>query len=738
MKALRLFALGSAVTVSLAAPAVAWGHAALVRSDPADRAVVATPPRAVRLVFDDTIQAQPGVKAIRNGGSSILGGKPRVLDDRTLVIPLAAGLRPGDYTVLWRALSDDGHPLAGIVTFGIGTGRAQPQPGLSLPSDHDPFRIVERWLFLAGVLAASGAALVTLTLRRAVEPPQGLFLVAFLLVAAGGAALAAETSLSTRFGAVVAGAAVVSAVGAAVAAAGRRYPRIAPATWLLALVLLPAPSLSGHALDRGRPWFELPVDVLHVAASSIWFGGLLALALHLRRRLPSDAAAKRFTDLALVSVAVIAATGVTRAFDELDAVTHLWTTSYGRWLVVKSALLVSLIAFGWANRYRIIPTLTGSASRLRRNVFAELGLFVALIAAVAFLTQTRPDRDRIAVVASPAAETSPEEHESEPLVVDQTKNGLALEGTPARAVRTDSRVVWETFGSDEGAVATLALTELSKRRSTTLARNIAPQYGLGVAAGMIVYATATLPPRLVAVQPTSGRRLLLARKLVAPFAWRGARVAWAEQNGARQRIVVRDFSTGRRWVAAAVPGCEQRRCYRIDSVALADRGVVFVRGAIGSQPSFVVRRAFAQPEPEAMTVAHDPQPDLVPSSAGAVYLALGRGWYRWDFGRSRPVRAPFKTDGSADPVAYDGGRWFVRRHQGCDDMIVALLASGRHVVVGSPATAHSLAGVGRQFCARFVSLTFSGGRVVTSWALAPAAHAHSEPSGVIQFGPTIP
>jgi copper transport protein len=736
VRVLRLLALAGAVT--LAVPAAALAHATLVRSDPADGAVLESAPRVLRLVFDDTIRTQPGVKAIRNGGNSILGGKPRLLNDRTLVIPLEPGLRRGDYTVLWRALSDDGHPVAGIITFGVGSGRARPQPAFSVPGENR-MQVVERWLFLAGVLAASGAALFTLTLRRAAEPPQALFFAAFLLVVAGGAALAADTSLSTRFGIVVAGAAVVAGVGAVVSAATRRNPRVAPATWLLALLLLPAPSLSGHALDRGRPWFEVPVDVMHVAASSIWLGGLLALAIHMRGSDASDAPVRRFSSLALVSVAVIAATGVTRAFGELDAVSHVWTTSYGRWLVVKSALLLSLVALGWANRYRLVPAMTRTRSRLRRNVFAELVLFTGLIAAVAFLTQTRPDRDRLGILAPPPAAVARTSSEAEPLVLDERKDGLVLEGKPARALSVEGRsIVWETFGSDEGAVAALAVRDLRTHRSTTLARDIAPQYGLAEASGTIVYATGTLPPRLVAIQRPGERRLLLASRLIAPFTWRGERVAWAQQNGARQQIVVHDLSTGRQWIAADVPSCEQQRCYRIDGVTLADRGVVFVRGAIGPQPSFVVRRAFSAQRPEAIAVAHDPQPDLVPSSAGAAYFALGQGWYRWDFGRAKPTRAPFKGDGSVDPIGYDRGRWFVREHRGCDDVIVALLPDERRVVVGSPTTARALAGVGRGFCAKSVNLAWTGGRVVTSWVMTPLGHSHAEAPGVIQLGPKIP
>ena len=737
MRALRVFTLACAI--ALAAPAAALAHANLIRSEPANGAVLDTPPHVVRLFFDDAIRAQPGVKAIRNGGASILAGNARVLNKRTLVIPLERGLRRGDYTVLWRALSDDGHPVAGILTFGVGAGRAPPQAALKLRGGEQPLPIVERWLFLAGVLAAAGAALFKLALRSDAEPPPSLFLVAFLLVVAGGVPLVARTSLSTRFGTVVAGAVVVAGVGAALAAGARRYPRVSPGTWLMALLLLPAPSLAGHALDPGRPRFELPVDIVHVAASSVWLGGLLALAVHLRRGNAREALVRRFSALALGSVVVLATTGVIRAFGELTSVGHVWTTGYGRWLVVKTALLTSLTAIGWANRYRMIPVLVGSVSRLRRNIFAELLLFAGLITAVAFLTQARPDRGRVAILAPSATARTATSSATEPLVLDQKKDGLVLEGTPARAVSTDGRsVVWETFGSDEGAVAALVVRELRTRRSTTLARNIAAQYGLAVVPDMVVYATSTLPPRLVAVSQGNGRRLLLARRLIAPFAWRGERIAWAEQDGQRQRVVVRNVSTGKNWLAADIPSCEGRRCYRIDAVTLADDGVVFDRGAIGPQPSFVVRRAFSAPRPEAVRLVNDPQPDLVPSSAGALYYALGQGWRRWDFGRRNPTRTPFEIDGPTQPIAYEDGRWFAQEHRGCDSLIVAHLPNARQIVVGSPVTARALAGVGRGFCAKFINLSWTAGRAVTSWAMTPAAaHSHAEGTGVIVFSPPI-
>jgi hypothetical protein len=171
-----------------------------------------------------------------------------------------------------------------------------------------------------------------------------------------------------------------------------------------------------------------------------------------------------------------------------------------------------------------------------------------------------------------------------------------------------------------------------------LATDALPSVGIASTSRWVVFGIPG-PQRsvLVAVQHGGGRRVVLARSLLTAIAARGDTVAWAEAVGNRQRIVVRTMSTGRNWVAADLPTCERGRCYRLDFVTLADAGVVFSRGAIGSFPSLVERRRFGGPL-ERTQVVNDPQPDLVSSYAGAYYYAYGRGWMRWDFGRVRPVR----------------------------------------------------------------------------------------------------
>src|ERR687886_198248 len=64
-----------AVVAALALPAAASAHANLLRLRPANGAVLATPPAAVHVFFDDAIRVGPGVEAVRNGGGSVLGGR---------------------------------------------------------------------------------------------------------------------------------------------------------------------------------------------------------------------------------------------------------------------------------------------------------------------------------------------------------------------------------------------------------------------------------------------------------------------------------------------------------------------------------------------------------------------------------------------------------------------------------------------------------------------------------------
>jgi copper transport protein len=328
--------------------------------------------------------------------------------------------------VLWRVVSDDGHTIAGVTVFGVGSGRPPPTAALTASNGPTVKDVVSRWLLFAGLLTAVGAAFF----RLAVAPvAMRVFLGAFLLVFIGVSGLLHDVPLSSRFGGAMAAVAVISGVGAIFAAIAPLSPVVEPAVLVAALLLLPGPSIAGHALDRGRSPLEVVDDVVHVAAASVWLGGVLALGLALRGGGGDRSAVmRRFSNIAVISVAVLALTGVVRALAELDTVSQLWTTGYGRALLVKTGLLLALVSIGWVNRYRLVPRLEVAA--LRRNVAVELLLFGGLVVAVALLTDLRPGRDRNA--AAPVASGPPPLPAKEMVVQAQESGdyGVALAVRP--------------------------------------------------------------------------------------------------------------------------------------------------------------------------------------------------------------------------------------------------------------------------------------------------------------------
>jgi copper transport protein len=363
---------------ALLAPASAWAHASLVRIDPGNGAVLARSPDVVRVVFDDVVRVGPGIAAIRNGGESVLRGKARVQGTRTLVVPLRRDLPNGDYSVRWSIVSDDGHLESGVVAFAIGLSRASPVAGLAAQATGPTVDTVgARWLFFAGVLVAAGLALFTFVVRpRDRERIPVVVSTAGVLAALGAAQEIHRVGLSTRDGKTLGVAFVIAlivATGGAVATLDLRALRI---TLRVALLLVVVPSFAGHALDPGLARINVVADVLHVTAAAAWVGVLVGIVL------VRGADLRRVAVLAAGAVVLLGITGVTRAAYELTSLSQLWSTSYGRVLLVKTGLLLAALVAGWIVR-----------RRPRERAAVELVLVAALIVAVSVLVALRPGRN---------------------------------------------------------------------------------------------------------------------------------------------------------------------------------------------------------------------------------------------------------------------------------------------------------------------------------------------------------
>jgi copper resistance protein D len=125
-------------------------------------------------------------------------------------------------------------------------------------------------------------------------------------------------------------------------------------------------SAAGHAADWGDLTVPEISDWVHLMASSLWGGGLLALSvavlpaafkLPARRRQCIAAVAQRFSMLAGITLAGVLLTGIYNAWLQLGTIRALWGVPYGRTLLVKLLLVIPLVAFGASNHYTSVPRL---------------------------------------------------------------------------------------------------------------------------------------------------------------------------------------------------------------------------------------------------------------------------------------------------------------------------------------------------------------------------------------------
>jgi putative copper export protein len=100
-----------------------------------------------------------------------------------------------------------------------------------------------------------------------------------------------------------------------------------------------------------------------------------------------------YSPWALAFAATVVVTGAASAWLHLDAPAALWSTAYGRTLLVKLALLAPVLALGAYNWRRVRPALHDAAgvARLRRSAAAELAIGALVLAVTAVLVATPPD-----------------------------------------------------------------------------------------------------------------------------------------------------------------------------------------------------------------------------------------------------------------------------------------------------------------------------------------------------------
>ena len=442
-------------------------------TEPSPGAQLAEAPSTIRLTFSEGVQAPSG--SIR-----VLDSERREVDVRSIrssdgvVTATLAPFGPGGYVVTWRVVSADSHPIGGSFTFAVGEGAVLPSTSQFL-AESGASRTVGVALgaaraaqfaslfVLVGVIAIARmrwtAGFVEVASRRVLFAAGGVAVVSALagigLQGANqrGGAIGDAMSpdawrdvLDTRFGqAWLIRCALAVALVVLVAFARRAGPRYATSPIVNGLAAAAIIGIgatvvkTGHAATGRWPEISAVADAVHLASAALWVGGLVVIAVRARhetlRGEPARSFVRWFSQLALLSVALLALSGVVQALRQSDnSVGDFVSSTYGRTLLVKVTVVFVVVAVASQGR-RIARDASESArTGLARLVQFELVGIAIVLAVTAALVDATPPR----VTGS-----------SGPILTQETVGDFVVEigVDPARAGTTEMHLTLYKVGS---------------------------------------------------------------------------------------------------------------------------------------------------------------------------------------------------------------------------------------------------------------------------------------------------
>ncbi|WP_435127509.1 FixH family protein [Actinacidiphila sp. bgisy144] len=452
-----LVGLGALVGLLLGTAVPASAHAALIGTDPADGSVVKTAPQRVVLTFSEgVLLSDDSLRVLDPHGTDVAAGTPGHAQGKnsgaTSTVALKSGLGDGTYTVAWRAISQDSHPVSGAFTFSIGAPSR---------TDVDLSGVAARGGGAAGTLYGVGryvayagfALLVGASVFLSVCWPRGALLRPLQRIAATGwVAMAASTiallllrgpyvngkglgqaldlgvmrdQLQTRPGAALLSRLLLLAAAAVFLAvlfgsyARREDPEErADLAWglgiggtVIAVGIAATWAMAEHASVGIQHQVAMPVDVVHLLSMAVWLGGLITLltalwAPSLAGRPIEPYAVRRFSLLGLIAVTLLVGTGVYQAWRQMGSWRAFTDTSYGRLLLIKIGLVCALVAVAWFSRRwtarlgRTPATATAAVATTATATATATAAAAAATAAPASVPAAAADRTKPAVAAS--------------------------------------------------------------------------------------------------------------------------------------------------------------------------------------------------------------------------------------------------------------------------------------------------------------------------------------------------
>lgn len=393
----------SAVFLCIIDPHVASAHATLIEANPIQGSHLSESPEEVVLTFNERLGGGVYHLKVYDSDGALVTDEEATLGEqhRSLRVPLPA-LDDGVYTVSYRVISADGHPIGNSYTFSVGDVQASvanaPAGGHS-HGDGGVFLIRIAYyavlLFLAGMVLWRSWTKQPEEVSRRYRVVSRRLKQAFLLLVLGWGIVEFSALLSASGGKAFVSLFVSTTTGAtwllSFILAVASFWVLGKSRWLDGIwvfLLLAAEAINGHALAFPPNVLTVPLDFIHLFTAAIWAGGLFYIVYfwkkhtdHVRQFLPT------FSRAALVSIGVLIVSGVAMTLLFLPSIGDVVRTWWGWLLILKTALVLAVIVT--AGFIRAAMKKKGNQAVLSR-VRVDFSLLLVIILIVGVFTYINP------------------------------------------------------------------------------------------------------------------------------------------------------------------------------------------------------------------------------------------------------------------------------------------------------------------------------------------------------------
>ncbi|MBT2659102.1 copper resistance protein CopC [Bacillus sp. ISL-18] len=373
-------------------PSLVSAHAYILKSTPYENEIIQEAPKKVSIEFDERIQTSfNSIEVFDSSGKRVDQKNGGVNAENPSIIEcnLDESLPNGTYSIQWRVVSSDGHPVQGVIPFQIGNGNAQDSSNDHESKGYSPKidLIIIRWLQYMSNACFLGILFFSLFVLRkelindtwvltiiSKIAKLSIMILALSMILSLPLQATIESGLSwgkvlsvevfsdilenTFFGEIWI-LQICCLFFVFIAAYFIQKTNFKPlwmwVSFILGTGLILSKTFTSHAASSTNVYLTIPLDFIHLLSASIWIGSIVTLVALIPLSRKTDTKTlyfdtiHRFSKWGVLFVLLLTTSGFFSSISFIPNLRSLLFTDYGRVLLGKVFLLMIMMVFAAVN-----------------------------------------------------------------------------------------------------------------------------------------------------------------------------------------------------------------------------------------------------------------------------------------------------------------------------------------------------------------------------------------------------